>query len=372
MPTQYFSGFDQSIIFTSSGHFYVPEDKELRYAGFRRFFQLDPDLKPNNAEILAVKRNGKGGMTEKEALLWNLAHPNHPAKFLEITNEKGEKDFRIIMPYIEGKTLRELMHEIQIGSEEHLKMGIAICEALMDLHAKKICHTDLHGENIIMQKLKNGNYQAFIIDFGWGADLIDEREPDFQKQAFDNDIKRVMAQLGVKDIPEKMPSLPNIHLFLKAELLAKIQAREPTKKCIETRGDILIEKNPESKDLNSESQIFQIEIENYMNSSHFFQPSKKPQSKLSDNKHDAQNGKKIQAWLMGKIFLLDVALNFATDAEQQGLIYSKFKMLHLILTDFEVKNGLANVYFDFKNNLLEAFSDEYSDTKINKISRFKI
>lgn len=69
----------------------------------------------------------------------------------------------IVMEYIDGQTLRELMMQGKLTSEFARKFVQELCSALGYLHGKQIVHRDLKPENILVTY--NGN-NIKLIDFG--------------------------------------------------------------------------------------------------------------------------------------------------------------------------------------------------------------
>lgn len=111
---------------------------------------------------------------EREAKLASvLDHPNICAIF-----DVGESDgwFFIVMPFIAGRTLKQVVggHPLELRSA--LSIAIQIADALVAAHARGIVHRDIKPSNIIV----NDQGQVKVLDFGLakmlGAD--DVYDPD--------------------------------------------------------------------------------------------------------------------------------------------------------------------------------------------------
>ncbi len=85
----------------------------------------------------------------KEALAAaSLSHPN----IVGIYDVGSDREVHyIVMEYIEGKTLKELIaHEGPFDSKKVLELGIQIVSALRHAHSKKIIHRDIKPQNILI------------------------------------------------------------------------------------------------------------------------------------------------------------------------------------------------------------------------------
>jgi len=88
-----------------------------------------------------------------------LQHPNICAVY-EV-GEVGDIVF-IAMPYIVGKTLRELLEEGPLPIERALGYAIDIAEALEEAHRQGIVHRDIKPSNVIVDERD----RAIVLDFG--------------------------------------------------------------------------------------------------------------------------------------------------------------------------------------------------------------
>uniref|UniRef100_UPI00257C4850 serine/threonine-protein kinase n=1 Tax=Candidatus Solincola tengchongensis TaxID=2900693 RepID=UPI00257C4850 len=73
----------------------------------------------------------------------------------------GDRQF-IVMEYLEGKTMREVLTERRLSPEEVMSIAPMVCEALGYAHRQGIVHRDVKPDNIFV--LQNGNIK--VADFG--------------------------------------------------------------------------------------------------------------------------------------------------------------------------------------------------------------
>lgn len=92
---------------------------------------------------------------------YQLEHP-HICRTLGWENVEGIGQC-IILEYVDGLTLKDLMDEGKLTKELAEKIIMELCEALQYLHKKQIVHRDLKPSNILITH--NGN-NVKLIDFG--------------------------------------------------------------------------------------------------------------------------------------------------------------------------------------------------------------
>ena len=126
--------------------------------------------------LLRRHEDGKGDVAfaqrfAREArALARLNHPNIVAVY--DYGEAGGYPF-LVMEYVEGLTLRQLLQHGKLAPEEALAIVPKICEALQFAHQKGIVHRDIKPENILLDKAG----QVKITDFGI-AKVIRPGAPD--------------------------------------------------------------------------------------------------------------------------------------------------------------------------------------------------
>lgn len=91
-----------------------------------------------------------------------LARLSHP--HIVTVHDYGEADgmFYLLMEYVEGMTLRELLREGRMKPEGALTIVPAICEALQFAHEQGVVHRDIKPENVLLDK----QGRVKIADFG--------------------------------------------------------------------------------------------------------------------------------------------------------------------------------------------------------------
>lgn len=106
---------------------------------------------------------------ELEGFLLNkLKHPGIPAIWDVFS---GEKNWYLVMEYVEGQTLGEfLLERGRVRTGQVLAWGIELCDILIYLHERNpaVIHGDLKPENII----KNKDGKLVLIDFGAARELL--------------------------------------------------------------------------------------------------------------------------------------------------------------------------------------------------------
>ena len=84
----------------------------------------------------------------------------------------GDIDF-IVMEYVPGKTLTQLIARKRLAFNDSLRYAIQIADALATAHAAGIVHRDLKPENVIVSGSEGGVGSVKILDFGL-AKLTDQ------------------------------------------------------------------------------------------------------------------------------------------------------------------------------------------------------
>jgi len=88
-----------------------------------------------------------------------LSHPN-----IVTVHDFGEADgmFYLLMEYVDGATLRQLLRESRMKPETALTIVPKICEALQFAHEQGVVHRDIKPENVLLDK----QGRVKIADFG--------------------------------------------------------------------------------------------------------------------------------------------------------------------------------------------------------------
>ena len=115
-----------------------------------------------------------------------LKHPN----IVEIiTVEKSEDIFFIVMEYIDGKSLDQIIRQKHILTPvRSLEIAIDVCLAIEFSHTNQIVHQDLRAANILITK----EGLAKITDFGTSKSLKSQHSEHINKQlVFQNDLRSI-------------------------------------------------------------------------------------------------------------------------------------------------------------------------------------
>ncbi len=87
---------------------------------------------------------------------------NHPHITTIHGIEETPEGVFIVMEYVEGRTLKQMIQKDTSSIKKILEIGIQICEGLSAAHKKEIVHRDIKSDNIMLNK----EGQIKIMDFG--------------------------------------------------------------------------------------------------------------------------------------------------------------------------------------------------------------
>lgn len=133
-----------------------------RFVALKILLRRDEGPKPDTAFAERFAREGRA--------LARLSHPHIVAVY--DYGEAGGYPF-LLMEYVDGVTLRQLLERGGLVPEEALAIVPKICEALQFAHERGIVHRDIKPENILLDK----SGQVKITDFGI-AKVIRPSGPD--------------------------------------------------------------------------------------------------------------------------------------------------------------------------------------------------
>ena len=102
-----------------------------------------------------------------------LARLNHPNIVALYDFGQVEKMPYFLMEYVEGATLRQVVHGGKLHPEDTLRVVIQICEALQFAHEEGVVHRDIKPENILVDQ----KGRVKITDFGI-AKLLGQESKD--------------------------------------------------------------------------------------------------------------------------------------------------------------------------------------------------
>src|SRR3954470_7164802 len=102
---------------------------------------------------------------EKEAAA--LAALSHPHVVSIVDKGKHKDTYFLVMEFVDGPSLREMMRSPLLDTTSALRIGIDICRAIEYAHGRGIIHRDLKPENILFDEQAGGIPK--VSDFGLAA-----------------------------------------------------------------------------------------------------------------------------------------------------------------------------------------------------------
>ena len=137
------------------GEVYLAEDLKLERKVAIKF--LPGHLTKNKENIERFEREARAAAS--------LNHPNIVTIY-EIAEEENpatsDRQTFIVMEYVEGKSLRDVLNEYHLGQDKIIDIFTQIGEGLSKAHDAGIVHRDIKPENIIVGK----DARVRILDFG--------------------------------------------------------------------------------------------------------------------------------------------------------------------------------------------------------------
>jgi serine/threonine protein kinase len=93
-----------------------------------------------------------------------LDHPNIVKVFA--FGLADERQPYMVMDYVDGSTLADLIVSNQINAADYLNIFIQVASALDHAHRRDIVHRDIKPRNILIQRDHEGKYVVKLVDFG--------------------------------------------------------------------------------------------------------------------------------------------------------------------------------------------------------------
>lgn len=129
-------------------------------------------------EVRKSSRNGseiiKQNLITETKILTKLNHPNLPS-IIDIID--GDNTYLIIMDYVEGRTLKDLVDDKgALPQNDVINYAIQLCSVLEYLHERKppIIYRDMKPANIMLKP----NGEVVLIDFGTAREFKEGQEND--------------------------------------------------------------------------------------------------------------------------------------------------------------------------------------------------
>lgn len=106
---------------------------------------------------------------EKEAAA--LATLSHPSIVAIVDKGKADKTYYLVMEFVDGPSLREVMRAPSFELDEALKLAFDVCKAIDYAHGRGVIHRDLKPENILIDQQAGGIPK--VSDFGLASFIAD-------------------------------------------------------------------------------------------------------------------------------------------------------------------------------------------------------
>jgi eukaryotic-like serine/threonine-protein kinase len=95
---------------------------------------------------------------------------DHPGVMRVFRDDRRTHNY-MVMEWIEGRVLRDILTEQKLGIDRSIRLTIAICDALHYIHSQGVVHRDLKPENIMV----DAQDRVKLIDFGIAGDAAARR-----------------------------------------------------------------------------------------------------------------------------------------------------------------------------------------------------
>lgn len=102
---------------------------------------------------------------KREAENLKRVQSDHVAKMIEFI-DTPEHGLLIVMEFIEGDLLTDVLLDTVLSLPEAIELGIHIMQGLVDMHAAGVIHRDIKPSNVIIRPLDTGKQRAVIFDLG--------------------------------------------------------------------------------------------------------------------------------------------------------------------------------------------------------------
>lgn len=125
-------------------------------------------------EHVAIKvlhgRTGEDRFENEARALFNLKHP-HVCRPIELGRTRDGRPF-LVMEHLEGEPMSAAIDAGRLTESDILRIGVEVCGALAEAHAKGLIHRDLKPANIFLQRVGQEEITK-VLDFGVARILDD-------------------------------------------------------------------------------------------------------------------------------------------------------------------------------------------------------
>lgn len=102
---------------------------------------------------------------KREASNLRRVHSDYVGKLIGFLSE-DEHGMLLVMEFIEGELLSEILADTSLSILEAVELGMHITRGLCDMHNAGVIHRDIKPSNIMVRPLENGLQRAVIFDLG--------------------------------------------------------------------------------------------------------------------------------------------------------------------------------------------------------------
>jgi eukaryotic-like serine/threonine-protein kinase len=137
-----------------------------------------------------LKPSGTGEQVSRfrrEAENLRRVKSDHVGQLIEFL-ETPEHGLMIVMEFIEGDLLTDVLLDTVLSIPEAIELGIHITQGLVDMHEAGVIHRDIKPSNVMIRPLENGQQRAVIFDLG-----LSRFSPDVHVLNDDNSSRDVTA-----------------------------------------------------------------------------------------------------------------------------------------------------------------------------------
>ena len=113
-------------------------------------------------KLIRADRLGEEGLARFEREIDALSNLNHPNVVRAVDAGLHENDAYIVMEYVDGVSLSQLLRSRKLSIAEVVEIGIQICNGLIAIHGLDRTHRDIKPSNIMIDR----SGQVKILDLG--------------------------------------------------------------------------------------------------------------------------------------------------------------------------------------------------------------